>query len=114
MKRRRQIVPRHNYTYTYTYMKRNPNLTTLWRHVHQQKHTDLLQEHGDSWDHLGAVVFQREHRLWRLDEQLGFAVLHVVLVVVLAQNHLTTLTLVAAPEVGPRVLRHHLVSAADE
>ena len=70
----------------------------------------LLQEDGDARYHLGATVLQRKHSLWRLDEELALAVLHVILVVMLLDDHLTALPITAAAVVRPRPLRDDLVA----
>ena len=68
-----------------------------------------LEEDDDAGDEAGPGLFQHEERLRRADEDLGDAVDDVAVKVLLLDEDAHAVAVRAAAEVGPRVLRHHLV-----
>ena len=65
---------------------------------------NLLQEDHDAWDEFSSSFLQRKDGLWSADEDLGLAVLDVLLEVELFYDDLDPITVTASTEVGPRVL----------
>lgn len=54
-------------------------------------------------------LFEHEQRLRRPDENLGLAVDHVVVEILLLDQNANAVAVRAAFEIRPRILRHHLV-----
>lgn len=70
----------------------------------------LLKQCYNVRNHVVSLSLQLKQCLWRSNENLGVSEFDIILEALLVDQHLDTVFLGIATELGPRVLRYHLVT----